>query len=374
MGSTDSKSCEINRKEEILSTSLPTKEIKICVTGGAGQISYSLLPWLCNGSIFKEAVVDLHLLDIPFSLEALKGVRMELQDSGFPKVRNVLVTTSAAEAFAGVDVAVLVGGYPRKQGMTRADLLAKNAEVMKEHGEAIEKYASRNIRIVVVTNPANTNALLVLHYAPSIPRKNVTCLTRLDHERLHGFLVEKLREKDPLRFVDLGPERIRNGIIWGNHSSTQVPDASHAEVCVDKKWLSVRELIGDEAWLNDTLAPCVQNRGAAIIEARKLSSAMSAAFSIKKHLENWLFGTKEGEYVSMGVLSNDNPYGINANLMFSFPVCCEAGSFTIVSGLSGVDVQKVKSSEAELEAEKKCIEDILNQQLCLDTEHSQSKL
>jgi len=338
-----------------MDTDPSSKLIRICLTGGAGQISYSLIPWLCNGSIFGECPIQLHLLDIPPAMNALSGVKMEIQDSGFERVREVVVTISAEEAFQEVDVAILVGGFPRKQGMDRADLLAKNAAIMKQHGEAINQHAKRDVKVVVVANPANTNALMVAHFAPNIPKENITCLTRLDHLRLQGLLLEKLRAINPDRFASLGPEHIRNGIIWGNHSSSQVLDSNNVEILLDGTWTKACDFISDKEWLVGELMTTGQTRGAAIIKARQLSSAMSAAAAIKQHLISWLNGTPDGEHVSMGVISNGNPYGISEGMMYSFPVTCSSGTWQIVPDLTELHQEKMKTTEDELLEERNCV-------------------
>eukprot|EP00211_Chloroparvula_japonica_P007900 CAMPEP_0119125206 /NCGR_PEP_ID=MMETSP1310-20130426/4561_1 /TAXON_ID=464262 /ORGANISM="Genus nov. species nov., Strain RCC2339" /LENGTH=317 /DNA_ID=CAMNT_0007115253 /DNA_START=1 /DNA_END=954 /DNA_ORIENTATION=+ len=271
--------------------------------------------------------VELHLLDIPPAARAMEGVAMELQDCAFPLLRGVVATTDVKRACEGVDVAVLVGAFPRRKGMERADLLEKNAPIFKEQGLALARYASRDVKICVVGNPANTNALIALTCAEGLPAENFTAMTRLDHNRALGQLSERLK---------LQPgQDVRNVIIWGNHSSTQYPDVNHALVSnfpAPGFTSAVRTAVGDDAWLDNSFVPLVQKRGAAIIEARKLSSAASAANAAVEHVRDWLLGTRPGHTVSMGVIS-DGSYGVPKGVIYSFPVTCANGKWQIVQGL-----------------------------------------
>lgn len=272
--------------------------------------------------------------------DALRGVVMELEDGAYPLLRQVITTTDPAVAFKDVDIAILVGAFPRKQGMERKELLEKNAGIFKEQGAAIDKFASRNVKVLVVGNPANTNCLICKHYAPSIPAENFSALTRLDHNRAKAQVAMRL---------GLPVAEVKNVIIWGNHSSTQYPDVNHGSAAGKV----IREAVADDAYLNGEFIKTVQVRGAAIIEARKLSSAMSAAQAIVDHVNNWVLGTPEGEWVSMAVAS-DGSYGIEQGLIYSYPVTCKDGKYTIVQGLSIDDFsrQKMDITKQELIEER----------------------
>ncbi|KAI3523887.1 hypothetical protein L1887_02369 [Cichorium endivia] len=260
--------------------------LRVLVTGAAGQIGYALVPMIARGVMLgPDQPVILHMLDIPPAAEALNGVKMELVDAAFPLLKGVVASTDVVEACTGVDVAIMV---------------------------------------LVVANPANTNALILKEYAPSIPEKNITCLTRLDHNRALGQISERL---------NVQVSNVKNVIIWGNHSSTQYPDVNHATVTTETGDKPVRDLVKDDDWLNSTFITTVQQRGAAIIKARKLSSALSAASSACDHIRDWVCGTPEGSWVSMGVYS-DGSYNVPAGLIYSFPVTCQNGNWTIVQGLS----------------------------------------
>ncbi|KAL3828251.1 hypothetical protein ACJIZ3_017053 [Penstemon smallii] len=327
--------------------------IRVLVTGAAGQIGYALVPMVARGIMLgPDQPVILHMLDIPPAAEALNGVKMELVDAAFPILKGVVATTDVVEACTGVNVAVMVGGFPRKEGMERKDVMSKNVSIYKAQASALEKHAAPNCKVtthqlhgfllrficligsnsyfairsqvVVVANPANTNALILKEYAPSIPEKNITCLTRLDHNRALGQISERLK----LQVSD-----VKNVIIWGNHSSTQYPDVNHATVKTSSGEKPVRQLVADDTWLNSEFITTVQQRGAAIIKARKFSSALSAASSACDHIRNWVLGTPEGTWVSMGVYS-DGSYNVPKGLIYSFPVTCKNGEWSIVQGLS----------------------------------------
>lgn len=299
--------------------------VRVLVTGAAGQIGYSLVPMIARGVMLgTDQPVILHLLDIPPAAEALNGVKMELVDAAFPLLKGVVATTDAVEACTGVNIAIMVGGFPRKEGMERKDVMSKNVSIYKSQASALEKHAAANCKVLVVANPANTNALILKEFAPSIPEKNITCLTRLDHNRALGQISERLS----VQVCD-----VKNVIIWGNHSSTQYPDVSHATVKTLSGEKPVCELVADDAWLKGEFITTVQQRGAAIIKARKLSSALSAASSACDHIRDWVLGTPEGTWVSMGVYS-DGSYNVPAGLIYSFPVTCCNGEWTIVKGLS----------------------------------------
>jgi malate dehydrogenase len=323
--------------------------LHVAITGGAGQIAYSLAFLIARGQMLGlYQPVVLHLLDLPQAQGALHGVVMELQDCAFPLLRGVVATADPKEAFSGVHVVLLVGAFPRKAGMQRRDLLEKNAAIFKTMGRAVNEHADRDVRVLVVGNPANTNALIFARSAPDIPRTHITCMTRLDHNRLKAQVADKL--SSPVR-------NVHNVVIWGNHSATQVPDIRFATV---SNW----PLAGlrspayaaacDPQWANSSLVQTVQQRGAKVIEARKLSSAASAATAACDHIRDWLLGTPCGVMVSMGVMSEGGLYGITPGIIYSVPVTCAAGEFEVVRGLP-IDKpteEAMKKSEAELLAER----------------------
>lgn len=294
-----------------------------------GQIGYAICPRIATGAVLgPDQPIILHMLDIEPAAQALEGVRMELVDAAFPLLHGVVATTDPEVAFDGVDFAILVGGFPRMKGMERKDVMAKNVAIYKSQASALERLASKDVKVVVVANPANTNALILKEHAPSIPAENITCMTRLDHNRALGQLSEK---------SGVHISKIKNAIIWGNHSSTQYPDVNHATI--DGK--PAREVIGDDAYLDNEFVEVVQQRGAAIINARGLSSALSAGSSACDHIRDWVLGTKDGEWVSMGVLS-DGSYGAPEGIMFSFPCMCKDGKWEIVQGLAMDERSKEK--------------------------------
>ncbi|CAK7347828.1 unnamed protein product [Dovyalis caffra] len=295
--------------------------------------------------------VILHLLDIEPAAEALNGVKMELVDAAFPLLKGVIATTDPIEACMGVNIAVMVGGFPRKEGMERKDVMSKNVSIYKAQASALEKHAAEDCKVLVIANPANTNALILKEFAPSIPEKNITCLTRLDHNRALGQISERL---------DVQVSDVKNVIIWGNHSSTQYPDVNHATVKTSSGEKPVRELVSDDQWLNTEFITTVQQRGAAIIKARKLSSALSAASSACDHIRDWVLGTPKGTWVSMGVYS-DGSYGIQPGLIYSFPVTCEKGKWSIVQGIKIDELSRAKmdATAKELMEEKSLAYSIL---------------
>lgn len=319
---------------------------RVLVTGAAGQIGYALVPMIARGILLgADQPVILHLLDIEPAAEALNGVRMELVDSAFPLLKGVVATTKVEEACKGVHVAIMVGGFPRKEGMERKDVMTKNVSIYKAQASALEEHADKDCKVVVVANPANTNALILKEFAPKFPAKNITCLTRLDHNRALGQIAER---------TGAAVSDVKNAIIWGNHSSTQYPDVNHAVVTVDGKEVPVRDLVKDDAWLDGEFVKTVQQRGAAIIKARKFSSALSAASSVCDHVRNWVKGTPEGTWVSMGVLS-DGSYGAPKDVIYSFPVTCKNGEWKIVQGLKIDEASKklLEVTGKELVDEKK---------------------
>lgn len=293
--------------------------ISVVVTGAAGQIAYSLIYQIASGYVFGyDQPVNLHLLDIGPMMGVLNGVAMEVADCAMPLVKNVIATDDVEKAFTNIDSAFLVGAMPRREGMERKDLLAANVKIFKVQGQALDKFAKKTVKVLVVGNPANTNAFICSHYAPSIPKENFSAMTRLDQNRASAQLAAK---------VGVKVEDVKNVIIWGNHSSTQFPDASQAMV----KGSPAVGLV-DEAWIQKEFVPTVQKRGAAVIAARKLSSAMSAAKAACDHMKDWFQGTPRGVWASMGVFS-DGSYGTPAGVMFSFPVTITNGRWEIVKGL-----------------------------------------
>ncbi|CAM6026814.1 unnamed protein product [Sphagnum balticum] len=319
--------------------------VRVLVTGAAGQIGYALVPMIARGIMLgPDQPVILHLLDIPPAVESLNGVKMELIDAAFPLLQGIVATTDVAEACKDVNIAVMVGGFPRKEGMERKDVMSKNVSIYKGQASALEQYAAKDVKVLVVANPANTNALILKEFAPSIPEKNITCLTRLDHNRALGQVAERL---------GVAVSSVKNVIIWGNHSSSQYPDVNHAVVEGPDGVKSVRSAVADDAWLNGEFIKVVQQRGAAIIKARKLSSALSAASSACDHIRDWVLGTPEGTFVSMGVYS-DGSYHTPPGIIFSFPVTCKNGNWNVVQGLS-IDQfsrEKLDATGAELVEEK----------------------
>lgn len=323
----------------------------VCITGAAGQIGYALLPHICSGKTFgPDQPIKLHLLDLNIEgvQTALNGVKMELEDATYPLLKGCVTTGDAKVAFTGADAVVMLGAFPRKDGMERKDLLAKNCGIFKEQGEYLNTVASKSVKVLVVGNPANTNCLTAMQCAPNIPKENFSALTRLDHNRAMGQLAIK---------AGVALEEVSNAIIWGNHSSTQYPDINHATVGGKK----AKEVIGDDGWYTSTFIPMIQKRGAAIIAARKLSSALSAAQAISDHMHDWVLGTPAGKYVSMAVDSTGNKYGVADGLIYSFPVTCTGGKWTIVDGLALDDFskEKMKATENELMEEKNDVADLL---------------
>eukprot|EP01112_Ceratiomyxa_fruticulosa_P008778 TRINITY_DN2274_c0_g1_i1.p1 TRINITY_DN2274_c0_g1~~TRINITY_DN2274_c0_g1_i1.p1 ORF type:complete len:330 (+),score=98.78 TRINITY_DN2274_c0_g1_i1:199-1188(+) len=315
---------------------------RVLITGAAGQIAYSLIFQIARGNMLgPEQPVILHLFDIPLMIEALGGVVMELEDGAFPLLAGVVPTVDPKEAFTDIDFALFLGATPRREGMERSDLLKENAGIFKTQGEALDKYAKKTVKVLVVGNPANTNCLIAATSAPSIPKENFSALTRLDHNRAKSQIAIKAK---------VNVNDVHNVIIWGNHSSTQYPDVNHGTIGGHP----IRSVIKDDAWLNDEFIKKVQQRGAAVIKARKLSSAASAAKAIVDHIHDWVFGTKDGEFVSMGIWTTEAVYGIQAGLVFSFPVSIKGGKFHIREGLhiDEFSRQKLKETEDELIAER----------------------
>jgi len=297
-----------------------TKPVKrVAVTGAAGQIGYSLLFRIANGDMLgKDQPIVLQLLDITAALPAVQGVVMELEDCAFPLLQGVVVTDDPKVAFRDADYAVLVGARPRSKGMERKDLLEANGAIFTVQGRALDETASRDCKILVVGNPANTNAYIAMKSAPNLPKKNFTAMLRLDHNRALSQLAAKTGK---------AVDSIEKLVVWGNHSPTMYPDYRFAT----SGGASIKALINDDAWNRDTFIPTVGKRGAAIIEARGLSSAASAANAAIDHMRDWALGTN-GKWVTMGIPS-DGSYGIPEDIMYGFPVTCQNGEYTMVKGL-----------------------------------------
>lgn len=321
--------------------------VHIAVTGAAGQISYSLLFRLASGALLgSDQPVVLHLLEITPALPALQGVVMELNDCAFPLLHRIESSDDPKIAFRNIDYAFLVGARPRGPGMERKDLLQVNAEIFSVQGQALNEVANRDVKVLVTGNPANTNALIALKNAPGLNPENFSSMTRLDHNRA----ISQLAEKCGVLTTD-----VKNMTIWGNHSATQYPDLHHAKV----KGQDALPLVG-QTWFDSHFIPTVQQRGAAVIKARGLSSAASAANAAIDQMKDWIFGTPPGDWVSMGMLS-DGSYNIDADLIYSYPVTVSHGSVNIVNGLDINDfsLQKMRITETELKEERDAVRHLL---------------
>ncbi len=318
--------------------------VNVTVTGAAGQIGYALLFRIASGQLLGPDVpVRLRLLEIPAAVKAAEGTAMELDDCAFPLLEGIDVTDDAKHAFDGVNVALLVGARPRTKGMERGDLLAANGGIFKPQGEAINAGAASDVRVLVVGNPANTNALIARSHARDVPADRFTAMTRLDQNRAVAQLAKRL---------DTPVSEIRKVTIWGNHSATQYPDVFHAEV----GGRNAAQALNDADWLRDTFIPTVAKRGAAIIEARGASSAASAASAAVDHVHTWVNGTPEGDWTSMGVVS-DGSYDVPEGLVSSFPVVCRDGRWEIVQGLeiNEFSRERIDASVRELEEERDAV-------------------
>lgn len=318
--------------------------VRVAVTGAAGQIGYALLFRIAAGDMLgKDQPVILHLLEITPALPALAGVVMELNDCAFPTLAGVVATDDVNTAFKDVDYALLVGARPRGPGMERKDLLEANGAIFAPQGKALSDHAKRNVKVLVVGNPANTNALIAQQNAPSLDPSCFTAMVRLDHNRA----LSQLAEKTGAHTTD-----IKRMIIWGNHSSTQYPDIHHASV----KSHAANSLV-DAAWLKDSFIPVVQQRGAAIIKARGASSAASAASAAIDHMRDWALGTASGDWVSMGVPS-DGSYGIAPGVIYGYPVTCKNGKYEIVQNLAINDFsrERMSATDKELREERAAVE------------------
>ncbi|MER1974125.1 MAG: malate dehydrogenase [Psychrobacter alimentarius] len=322
--------------------------LRVAVTGAAGNISYAMLFRIASGEMLgKDQPVILQLLEITPALDALKGVVMELEDCAFPLLAGVVQTDDATVAFKDIDYALLVGARPRGPGMERKDLLEANAAIFSAQGKALNDVASRDVKVLVVGNPANTNALIAQRNAPDLDPRNFTAMTRLDHNRAMAQLAEK---------TDSTVNDVKNMTIWGNHSSTQYPDLTACTVNGNP----ALDLV-DRDWYENTYIPDVQQRGAAIIKARGASSAASAANAAIAHMRTWALGTDENDWVSMGVYSNGE-YGIAEGLIYSFPCTCSNGDWSIVDGVdvsSDFSKEKMKATEQELSEERDAVAHLL---------------
>ncbi len=319
----------------------------VTITGAAGQIGYQLAFRIASGQLLGvNEKINLNLLEITPALDALKGVAMELEDCAFGPLGNINISDDPNEAFKNTDYAFLVGAKPRGPGMERSDLLKENAKIFSAQGKAINGNASRDLKVLVVGNPANTNALIAMSNAPDIDKNAFTAMMRLDHNRALAQLASKL---------DCHSSELSNMTIWGNHSTTQYPDINNLKL--DGKSISSRL---EEAWIKDKFIPRVQNRGAEIIKARGLSSAASAASAAMDHMRDWALGTKDNDWVSMAVPS-DGSYGINEGIIYSFPVTCHNGSYSIVQNLEIDEFSKnsMEITKRELLDEMTAIEHLL---------------
>ncbi len=320
--------------------------VRIAITGGAGQIAYSLVFRIAAGEMLgPEQPVILHLLEMPSAMEALKGVVMELDDCAYPLLQGIVMTDDANIAFTDVDYALLVGAMPRGPGMERSDLLKTNATTFKTQGQALNAHANHNVKILVVGNPANTNAYIAMHSAPDLNHKNFSAMTRLDHNRAVAQLAAKTG-------VDVNS--VHNLAIWGNHSAIQYPDITHAIINGVKATTMVKP-----SWILDDFIPTVQQRGSMVIKARGKSSAASAAYAIISHMRDWVMGTDE--WVSAAIMSNGD-YGITEGLIYSFPVTVKDGEFSIVQDLEINDFSRTRmlANQQELEQERDMVAHLLN--------------
>jgi len=324
-----------------------TTPVRVAVTGAAGQIGYSLLFRIASGSMLgPDTPIALQLLEITPALGALDGVKMELDDGAFPLLSEIVCTDDADVAFRDADVALLVGAMPRKAGMERADLLSANGGIFKPQGEALSRSAKKDVKILVVGNPANTNALIAQRNAADLDPGRFTAMTRLDHNRAKTQLAQRL---------GASVNDITKMTIWGNHSTTQYPDLFHCEVDGANAYAAV----GDQDWYESTYIPTVAKRGAAIIEARGASSAASAASAAVDHIRDWTMGTPAGDWVSMAIPS-DGSYGVPAGIISSFPCTCAGGEYSIVQGLEIDEFSrgKIDATAAELVGERDAVAEL----------------
>ena len=322
--------------------------VKVTVTGAAGQIGYALVFRIASGEMLgKDTPVHLNLLEIPDAVKAAEGTAMELDDCAFPLLAGIDIFDDAKRAFDGCNVGLLVGARPRGPGMERSDLLEANGGIFKPQGEAINAGAADDVKVLVVGNPANTNALIAMSNAPDVPKERCTAMLRLDHNRAIAQLAEKL---------DVGVSEVTKMTVWGNHSTTQVPDLGNSEVNGDSAWAAV----GDDSWILDDFIPTVAKRGAAIIDARGASSAASAANAAIDHVHDWVLGTPEGGWVSMGIPANGS-YDIPEGIISGHPCTCSGGAYEIVQDLRIGDAirERIDATVAELQEERSAVESLL---------------
>src|SRR5262245_44342909 len=325
-----------------------TSPVNVAITGAAGQIGYALAFRVASGQMLgADQPVNLHLLEITPALPALSGVVMELADCAFPTLNRIVATDDARSAFKDCHVALLVGARPRGPGMERKDLLLANAQIFSAQGKALDAVASRDVRVLVVGNPANTNALIAMKNAPGLKPKQFTAMMRLDHNRARSQIAQRLGK--PVSAV-------RKIAVWGNHSATQYPDVFQAECDGKKVW----PMINDQAWLEGTFIPTVQKRGAAIIEARGLSSAASAANAAIDHVRDWMLGSAAGDWVSMAIPS-DGTYGIPEGVLYGQPVTCGGGEYQVVKGIEVSDFsrKRMDATLKELHEERDGVRQLL---------------
>ncbi len=321
--------------------------VKVTVTGAAGHIGYALLFRIASGQMLgSETPVELRLLEIPDAIKAAEGTAMELDDCAFPLLSKIEITDDPKLAFEDANVGLLVGARPRGPGMERADLLEANGGIFKPQGEAINSGAADDVKVLVVGNPANTNCLIAMANAPDVPRERFTAMMRLDHNRAISRLASKL---------GVAVTEVSRMTAWGNHSTTQYPDLVHARVGDRNAW----DAVDDAAWVADEFIPTVAKRGAAIIDARGASSAASAANAAIDHVHDWVLGTPEGDWVSMGVVS-DGSYDVPAGLISGFPCTCANGEWSLVEGLEIDDFsrERILASVAELDEERKAVAEL----------------
>ena len=321
--------------------------VKVTVTGAAGQIGYAILFRIASGEMLgPDTRVHLDLLEIPDAVKAAEGTAMELDDCAFPLLAGIDIHDDPKPAFDGCNIGLLVGARPRGPGMERSDLLEANGGIFKPQGEAINAGAADDVKVLVVGNPANTNALIAMSNAPDVPNERFTAMVRLDHNRALAQLAKKL---------DVEVSAITNLTIWGNHSTTQVPDLGNCKVSGDSAWVAV----GDDAWILDEFIPTVAKRGAAIIDARGASSAASAANAAIDHVHDWVLGTPDGDWVSMGVPA-DGSYGIEEGIISGFPCTCANGEYEIVQDLRIGDAiqERIDATVAELQEERQAVADL----------------
>jgi malate dehydrogenase len=318
--------------------------VKVTVTGAAGQIGYAILFRIASGEMLgKDTPVHLNLLEIPDAVKAAEGTAMELDDCAFPLLAGIDIFDDPKAAFDGCNVGLLVGARPRGPGMERSDLLEANGGIFKPQGEAINAGAADDVRVLVVGNPANTNALIAMANAPDVPNERFTAMVRLDHNRAIAQLAKRTGE---------AVSDVTNMTIWGNHSTTQYPDLVNAKVKGSSAW----EAVGDEAWIADEFIPTVAKRGAAIIDARGASSAASAANAAIDHMHDWVLGTPDGDWVSMGIPSN-GAYGIDEGVIAGHPCTCSNGEYSVVEGLEITDFsrERIDVTIAELQEEREAV-------------------